>query len=100
MTDFEIISYMYFIFFVVSMNMDIVISESSPKKFFSAWMSFVILRICSEVAKLKFPEDEKVALKICLLNSHLSFNETYLNNKLLPTFTNIYIYYYIVLKRL
>ena len=31
--------------------------------------------------------------KICLLNSHLSFNnETCLNNKLLPTFMNIYIF--------
>ena len=57
------------------MNMDIVISESSPEKFVSAWMSFVILRISSEGTKLKFREVEKVALKICLLNSHLSFDE-------------------------
>ena len=70
---------MYFIIFVVGMNMDIVMSESSPEKFFSAWMSSVILRICSEAAKSKFREVEKVALKICLLNSHLSFNETCLN---------------------
>ena len=84
--DIEIISYIYFIIFVVGMNMDIVISECSPEKFVSAWMSFVILRICSEEAKLKFPEVEKVALKICLLNSHLSFNETCLH---------IYIYIYI-----
>ena len=87
--DFEIISYMYFIIFVVGMNMDIVISESSPEKLVSTWMSFVILRISSEAAKLKFREVEKVALKICFLNSHLSFNETCLNKKLLPTFTNI-----------
>ena len=32
---------------------------------------------------------------VCLLNSRLSFNETCLNNKLLPTFTNIYVYVYI-----
>ena len=75
--DFEIIAYMYFIIFVVGMNMDIVISESSPEKFVSAWIPFVILRISSEGTKLKFREVE-VALKICLLNSHLSFNETYL----------------------
>ena len=55
-------------------------------------MSFVNLCIYSEDAKLKFREVEKVAQKICLLNSHLSFNETCLNIKLLPTFTNIYIY--------
>ena len=55
-------------------------------------MSFVILRICSEATKLKFREVEKVALKIRLLKSHLSFNETCLDNKLLPTFTHLYIY--------
>ena len=95
MIDIEIISYTYFIIFVVGMNMDIVISENSPEKFVSAWMSFVILRICSKAAKLKFREVEKVALKICLLNSHLSFNEMRLNNKLLPKFMNIYVYIYV-----
>ena len=50
----DIISYMYFIIFVVGMNMDIMLSESSPEKFVSAWMSFVILRMCSEGTKLKF----------------------------------------------
>ena len=83
---------MYFFIFVVGMNTDIVISESSPEKFVSAWRSFGCLRIPSEGAKLKFREVEKVALKVCLLNSHLSFNATCLNNKLLPTFSNIYIY--------
>ena len=34
--DIEIISYMYSINFVVGMNMDKVISESSPEKFVSA----------------------------------------------------------------
>ena len=38
-----------------------------------------ILPICSEGAKLKFREVEEVDLKICLLNSHISFNETCLN---------------------
>ena len=88
----DIISYMYFIIFVAGMNMDIVISENTAEKFVSAWMSFVILRILSEGTKLKFREVEKSALKICLRNSHLSFDETCLNDKLLPTFTNIYVY--------
>merc|ERR1719452_54590 len=64
----------------------------------------------------------RVALKICLLNSHLSFNETYLNNtfyfillkglstlggrpsitvphnnKLLPTVSNMYISVYMLI---
>ena len=42
---------------------------SSPEKFVSAWMSFVILRICSKEAKLKFREIEKVALKIVIFLS-------------------------------
>ena len=63
---------------------------------YPSWMSFVILRISSAGTKFKFREVEKVALKICLLNSPLSFNETCLNNKLLPTFTYIYIYIHII----
>ena len=38
--DINIISYIYF---VVGMNMNVVISESSPEKFVSTWMSFVII---------------------------------------------------------
>ena len=71
------------------MHLDVVISESSPEKYVSTWMSFVILRIPSEGTKLKFREIEKVALKICLLNSHISLNETCMNNILPPTSTNI-----------
>ena len=55
------------------MNMDVVISGSLPEKFVSTWMSFVVLRISSEGTKLKFREIEQVALKICVLNSHLSY---------------------------
>ena len=94
--DFEIISYMYFIIFVVGMNMDIVISESSPEKFVLTWMSFVILRISSEGTKWKFREIEKVALKICLLNSQLSFNETCLNRYTYIYIAPKHIYIYIV----
>ena len=83
---------MYAFYFVVGMNMDVVISESSPEKFGLPWMLAVILRISSEGTKLKFRELEKVSLKIGLLNSHLSFNGTCMNNKLMPTSTNIYIY--------
>ena len=39
-------------------------------------ISILFRRISSEGTKLKFREVEKVALKIYLLNSHLSFNET------------------------
>ena len=35
---------------------------------------------------------ERISLKIIKLSCHLSFNETCLNNNLLPTYTNIYIH--------
>ena len=44
--------------------MDAVISESSPEKFVSTWISFVILRISSKGTKLEFRKIEKAALKI------------------------------------
>ena len=43
------------------------------------WMPLVILRISAEGTKLKYREIEIVALKICLLHNHLSFNETCMN---------------------
>ena len=39
----------------------------------------LLLSSLSEGTKLKFREVEKIGPKICLLNSHLSFNETCLN---------------------
>ena len=49
-----------------------------------------------EGAKLKFREVEKVALKICPLNSHLSFNETCLNIYIyVYLYIHIYMYMYI-----
>ena len=58
------------------------ISESSPEKFVSKWISFVILSNFSEETKLKLREIEKIALEICLLNSHFSVNEMRMNSKL------------------
>ena len=46
----------------VGMNIDAVITESSPENVVSKWMSFVILRISSLGMKLKFREIEKVSL--------------------------------------
>ena len=66
--------------------------KARQKCYVPVYMSSVILCISSEGTKLKYREIEKVALKICLLNSLLSLNETCLNNKLLPTFTITHIY--------
>ena len=35
---------------------------------------------------------ERISLKTVNLSCHLSFKETCLNNSLLPTYTNIYMY--------
>ena len=42
-----------------------------------------------------FRDLEKLNLKLVSLESHRTFNETCINNDLLPTYTNIYIYIYI-----
>ena len=64
---------------VVSMNIDVVISKNSPEKFAPTWKSSINVRISPKGTKLIFRCIEKVALKICLLSSHLSFNETCMN---------------------
>ena len=51
-----------------------------------------ILNLCSEFTKELYRKLEKCLLKLTANSSHLSFNETCLNNRLLPIFTNIYIY--------
>ena len=60
----------------------------------SRWLSRCILRVTSEKIKLKFRQLEKCKLKNIKEKSHLVFNETCLNNNLLPVYTNIYIYIY------
>ena len=59
---------------------------------FSISRNFNIVPPCFfRVNELKFQEIDKDVLKV-YLDSHLSLNETCMNNKLLLTFTNIYIY--------
>ena len=50
------------------------------------------VKISSADVKRMFRELEKLHLKLVSLKSHRTFNETSLNNDLLPTYTNIYIY--------
>ena len=61
----------------------------------SRWLSRCILRVTKEEIKFKFRQLEKYKLKNSKAKSHLVFNETCLNNNLLPVCTNIYIYIYI-----
>ena len=57
-------------------------------------LSFSILNSCSADVKNVYKNIEKISIKIVAVNSHQSFNETCLNNNLLPIYTNIYIYIY------
>ena len=70
--------------------MDEVLSESSPNtNEDSPELSFSVLNACSEEQKSKFRLCERNLLKITCISSHLSFNETCVNNNLLPTYTNV-----------
>ena len=55
------------------------------------WLSFTILRHLDRQQKAQFRILERLFEKITKLKSHLIFNETCINNQLLPTYTNIYI---------
>ena len=61
----------------------------------SRWLSRCILRVTKEKNKEKFRQLEKYKVKNLKAKSHLFFNETCLNNNLLPVYTKrIYIYIY------
>ena len=51
--------------YITGMIMNKVIFESSPNKYLSLWLSFVILKISNEGVKLKFREIERISLYIC-----------------------------------
>ena len=78
------------------MNMGPGSPESLCIKVVKKWLSFISLRTAIPATKLKFRDIEKLRYKLTALQSHLCFNETCLNNNLLPTYTNIYIYIYIL----
>jgi len=69
--------------------MDRVQSESSVKNIITIWLSFVIIKTINNDCKKEFQILEKYLIKETKLKSHLSFNETCLINRLLPTYTNI-----------
>ena len=63
-------------------------------------MSFIAFKYYAENnKKIAFRIIEKLQNEIIKLKSHLQFNETCIINKLLPTYTNIYIYIYIYIQR-
>ena len=61
------------------------------------WLSRTVFKTSSNDVKRMFRDLEKLNLKLVSLESHRTFNETCINNDLLPTYTNIDIYVYIFL---
>ena len=65
------------------------------RKIISFWLSKLILKILKSNEKSLFRFLEKTTIKLLEIKLHRLFNETCLNNDLLPIYTNIYIYIYI-----
>ena len=63
-----------------------------PKYFLTFWMSKCILKIIPTEVKDLFRNYERNAKKLLTAHSHRKFNETCLNNNLLPNYSNIYVY--------
>ena len=61
------------------------------KDAFTNWLSITALRHIPPDQKSVFRKLEKLELKIIRLEGHLEFNQACIRNKLLPTYTNIYI---------
>ena len=85
---------------VPSMNMDEAyirkLAKLNIRGILTKWFSFTILRHSSREFIQFFRKIEKLLIKINKLKGHLSFNDTCLNNSLLPIYTNIYIYIYLL----
>jgi len=60
-------------------------------KYIVKWLSFIILKNTNRDVLKLFRDLERIKIKLVKKRSHLVFNQTCLNNKLLPTYTNIYI---------
>jgi len=59
------------------------------RHFISRWFSFSILRSSTRDILAEFRVLERLILKVVRSQSHLNFNETCINNNLLPTYTNV-----------
>jgi hypothetical protein len=59
------------------------------RKLFATWLSKIILKNINENVKQSYRKLENVSLKLISTNAHRCFNETCINNNLLPKYTNI-----------
>ena len=62
---------------------------SIKEKYLIKWLSFVILKTCEESERREYRKLEKLTTKLIRTICHLRFNETCLNDNLLPTYTNV-----------
>ena len=67
------------------------------KNIITKWLSRIILKqnILPNHTLLLYRKLERTAIRLASARAHRSFNETCINNNLLPNYTNIYIYIYI-----
>ena len=68
------------------------------KFFASLWLSRVIFKVLNQECKKLYRKLERTSIKQISATAHQSFNETCLNNKQLPPYTNIYINIYLQTK--
>ena len=66
--------------------------NTATQKAITLWFSKIVLKIIPNDVKEVFRKYEKEARKLLTAHSHRNFNETCLNNNLLPIYSNIYIY--------
>ena len=63
------------------------------EKYILLWYPRIVLNIQTE-AKIWFRKLETAKKNLTKFKLHLEFNELFINENLLPTYTNIYIYIY------
>ena len=66
------------------------IYKNKHKKLLTLWLSKIILKILNTQQIQKFRTLEKEMTKLTTTQAHRLFNETCINNKVMPSYTNIY----------
>ena len=66
--------------------------RSIIKKYATKWLSFTAFKYADNNEILAFRKIERLQNKIIKLKCHLQFNETCIINKMIPTYTNVYLH--------
>ena len=73
----------------LKMDQAVRFQRSIIKKYATKWMSFTAFKYDDNNEILSFRKIERLQNKIIKLKCHLQFNETYIINKMLPTYTHV-----------